>query len=421
MYNPLITPVIYSRKLKNKPLKLSNGLYRIEAIPVGAFVKDNAKSGAEHERIPFEVDDNTLNHWKNTFEEMKYNGIEVPMPLNHTEDPEARRATVVDFEIGKNKEGRNSLFAIFKPKNDQVIETLKDTSVSIYVPPKFVDGKGNEYIYPIRHVAFTDYPVIPGLEKMQPVPIAASYVETKGKKNMAKVGKEKEEEKEEGKEEGYEEGMEKEEEKEEGMEEGGEEGSAEVTINDLREIAAKLGLEGIPDNKLLVAINHVIDAILESVDEGEEGGEHGEENEEGEHNEGKKGVGAVAHRIEHKEEHYHPPISAGFISLGRKSRLQEINDAARGGFITPKTRDTLINRYCTDDALQLAFSPEGDIIDDFDSVMELIRSNGKVVKLGEEKGKGGAVALSYSDLLKNTNSNPLLADAEKRAKQAGQA
>jgi hypothetical protein len=40
------------------------------------------------------------------------------------------------------------------------------------MPPKFYDGRGEEYIRPIRHVCITDYPVIPGLE---PFGIAASH------------------------------------------------------------------------------------------------------------------------------------------------------------------------------------------------------------------------------------------------------
>lgn len=430
-YNPLTTPIIYERNKKLQPLKLSNGLYKIETIPVGAFVKDNAKTGDAHERIAFEVDDNLLKHWKETLKSMQYNGVEVPMPLNHTEDPEARRATVVDFEIGKNSEGNNSLYTIFKPKNEKVIEDLKDASVSIYVPPKFVDGRGNEYHYPIKHVCFTDYPVIAGMKKMEPYAglpegaIAASYVETKKEKSKMAVKpgeKEKEKENEHEYEEGEKEGEEKEihaenEENEEHEDEGGDE-SCPVTVEAVRAIAEKLGLEGIPDDKLIPALNHVIDAILESVNEGDD--EHGG----GENKE--KGVGPVAHRIEHKEEHYHPPgggnmpIAAGFISIGRKSRLAEINAAAKDGYITPAIRNDLIRDFCSDDALQLAFSPEGDVLDNFDQTMNLIRKNGKVVKLNSERSQNDGLQLSYSDVFNNENANPLLRDANRRAKEAGQ-
>lgn len=421
--NILTTPIIYERSKKSKPLALSNGLYKIETIPVGAFVKDNAKSGVAHERIAFEVDDSLLRHWKDTFEKMKWNGIEVVMPLNHTEDPEARRATVVDFEIAPNDKGDNALFTIFKPKNEKVIESLKDTSVSIFVPPKFVDGKGNEYHYPIKHVCFTDYPVIPGMSKMAPYSglpegaIAASYVENPEKKKGKNMAGEKE-----GKE--YDDPqLDKVEEDEKEIEEGKDEDVTEVSMEMLRELAGKLGLEGIPDNKLWVAINHVVDAIVESVH-----GEDGEEEEEEEEGEGvgKKPTGHVAHRIEHKEEHYHPPggamheqpIAAGFISMGRKARLQEIDILAQQGYLTPKVKQALILEFCSDDALQLAFSPEGDLLDNFDKTISLIKSNGKVIKT-DEKSQNDAYALSHAQL--NESSDILVKDADRRRAAAGQA
>ena len=423
MYNPLVNPIVYCSP-KRQALKLSNGLYKIETIPVGAFVKDNAKAGDEHERIPFEVDLNTLKHWKNTFKAMMFNGIEVPMPLNHTEDPEARRATVVDFEIEKNDSGKDSLFTIFKFKDKEAEKSLKDTRVSVFVPPKFVDGRDNEYIYPIRHVAFTDYPVIPGLSKMQPLAIAASYVEGKSE---VKNNKEKKKmpfppKKKDGEGEGN---KEKELEGKEGKE-GGESETATVTIEDFRNIADKLGLEGIPDNKLVEAINHVIDAILEEGGNDEEGDEEGDElDEEGK----KKGTGPVAHRIKHEEEHYHapngaanqPPIAAGFISLGRKQRLTEIQALAKDGYVTPATAKHLVGQFCTDDALQLAFSKDGDVLDNFDKTVELLKTNGKVVSLDKEKSQNDALELSYSDVFNNETSNPLMKDASRRAKAAGQA
>lgn len=418
MYNPLVNPIVYDFKSKNKALRLSNGLYRIETIPVGSFVKDNAKTGDAHERIPFEVDLNTLKHWKRTFEDMKFNGIEVPMPLNHTEDPEARRATVVDFEIDKNDRGIDSLFTVFKFKNEEAEKNLKDTGVSIFVPPKFVDGKDKEYIYPIRHVAFTDYPVIPGLAKMQPLAIAASYVEVDKKVN-SKVNSKKKETKKMAK-------VKKDNMENEEMEndEGGEDEECKVTIEDIREIATKLGIEDLPDNKLLEAINHVIDKIMEqSSDDGEE---ENDEEENDVENKDKGGTGPVAHRVKHEEEHYHPPgnqppIAAGFISLGRKQRVTEIRSLAKDGYITPDTANKLVKNFCSDEALQLAFSSEGDVLDNFDSTIELLKTNGKVVNLDNEKSQNDGITLGFSEVFNNENSNPLIQDASRRAKAMGQA
>lgn len=441
--NILTTGIVYERKKKVKPLKLSNGLYKIETIPVGSWVKDNAKSGEQHERMPFEVDDALLSHWKETFNEMMQNGIEVPMPLDHTEDPEKRRATVVDFEISKNKEGKNTLYTIFKPRDESVIKELKDTSVSIYSPPKFVDGNGNEYHRPIRHVCFTDYPVIPGMSKMQKIDsgylpegaIAASYIETgtvknstskKGKEPMAKMPVRNEDEDEEIKDE---EGHDNEEKEEDEQTEEGEGQSKEVNAENLRIVLAKItGDEGnwgdVPDDKLIPALEHILDAIMEGEDQEEEGEAAGGTGKE----EGKR----VASRIEHKEEHYHPPspggnnnmngvkeqpIAAGFINRERKNRIAEINRLAEDAYINVPQRDTLIKKHCSDEALELALSHNFDILDNFDQDIELIKMGGK--RYGKrESSQNDSLVLSNSDL--TTVKNPLIANAEARAKQAGQ-
>jgi hypothetical protein len=45
------------------------------------------------------------------------------------------------------------------------------------MPHKFHDGHGNEYVRPIRHVAITDYPVVPGLDKFKPIAAGFSLSE----------------------------------------------------------------------------------------------------------------------------------------------------------------------------------------------------------------------------------------------------
>lgn len=406
-------------------LKLESGLFRKEVIHEGDWTKGD---------MPFTIDKNLIDHWINTFNEMQHDGIEVPKPLNHTENPEARRGTVIRLESDINENGKLALYEVFKFRNKEDAKNLKDADVSIYVPLEFKAGNGKTYKYPIRHIAFTDYPVIPNLGKMHP--IAASFVEPsnsksnkKKEKSMAKVpfGKEKEEEEEEGLENEHEEENE-ENENEEGGEEGGED--VEVTCEAVREILVELmGDEAnkIPDGKLIPALHHIVSAIVESVNEAE----HGEGNE----NEEERSRGPVAHRVKHEEEHYHPPgagkelnsgmenrppIAAGFISIGRKSRLGEINAAAKDGYITPAVAKQLISDYCSNEALQLAFSEEGDILDNFDATMKLLRSNGKVVKLQSERSQNDGLELGYSELY-SEESNPLLKDAGKRAKAAGQA
>ena len=122
-----------------------------------------------HKKTPtvdqhFTVDTLKLDHWCATGNRMISNGVPIPVPIKHTTDPEARRGSVVRFERGKNKNGKEALFGIIRFRDRKAAELAKSTDVSIFVPKDTVtDGKGREYVYPVRHVCLTDYPVIPGL------------------------------------------------------------------------------------------------------------------------------------------------------------------------------------------------------------------------------------------------------------------
>lgn len=143
-------------------------LYRKELIYAGKFVKHDASGRQE-----FTVDDAMLHHWADTFGQMRQAGVEVPVPIEHTNDPEKRRATVVDLQVAPNSRGVQALYAKIKFRDAEAEKLAASAGVSIYVPPKFTDGTGRTYYRPIRHVALTDYPVVPGLEGFQA--IAASH------------------------------------------------------------------------------------------------------------------------------------------------------------------------------------------------------------------------------------------------------
>ncbi len=133
--------------------------YRKELIHAGTFVKDGQE---------FRVDGAALRHWKRTFDAMRRRGVEVPVPVEHTRDPERRRGTVVEMELGTNLRGEPALFGVFEFRDGEA----PLSSVSIYAPPSFTDGLGTRYVRPITHVALTDYPVVPGLDPW--LPLAAS-------------------------------------------------------------------------------------------------------------------------------------------------------------------------------------------------------------------------------------------------------
>lgn len=143
--------------------------FRKELIYVGDFTIP--REGEEPLR--FSVDKAMLDHWVTTFAEMKADGIDVPAPKEHTTDPELRRGTMVDIELAINDKGLDAVFGIFEFKDESAEQLAKSTNVSVFVPPVF-EQNDKTYVRPIRHVALTDYPAIPGLEKFEAV--AASLV-----------------------------------------------------------------------------------------------------------------------------------------------------------------------------------------------------------------------------------------------------
>ena len=134
--------------------------YRKELVHVGKFEKDGQG---------FEIDTSMLHHWASTFSAFLQEGIRVPLPLGHTENPEARRGSVEGMEVGVNSKGLDALFGIVEFADEQAERLAKTADVSIYVPPSFKSGTGRLYHRPITHVALTDYPVVPVLGKFEAI------------------------------------------------------------------------------------------------------------------------------------------------------------------------------------------------------------------------------------------------------------
>ncbi len=136
-------------------LKVTDGvpsqLFRKEVIRVGHYIK--ADDGIE-----FEVTPKLLQHWVDTFKHMKANGVDVPIPAGHNNDPDRNHGYVRDIFV----EGE-SLINVMELIGEGSVDLAKRNHVSVFVPPEFVDGKGNTYQRPILHVALTPTPVIPGL------------------------------------------------------------------------------------------------------------------------------------------------------------------------------------------------------------------------------------------------------------------
>lgn len=125
--------------------------FRKEIIRDGHYVK-------VEDGIKFEVTPELRAHWVTTFSRMKRNGVPVPIPAGHTDDAENNHGFVRSiFAEGE------SLFATIELIGKDAVDLAARNHVSIFVPPEFPDGKGNIYKRPIRHIALTPTPVIPGL------------------------------------------------------------------------------------------------------------------------------------------------------------------------------------------------------------------------------------------------------------------
>lgn len=141
-------------------LAISSGTrrYKKEIIKTGTY--------ANTDDTEFKVSKDKLNHWVIQFQLMKKNGVKVPVPLDHSFDADKNRGWVREMYV----EG-SSLIAEIEMIGEDACKELERNDVSIYAPIKFRDGKGNEYLQPITHVALTSYPLIQG---MKPAEIMAS-------------------------------------------------------------------------------------------------------------------------------------------------------------------------------------------------------------------------------------------------------
>lgn len=142
-----------------KWLKLSDGerRYKKPILRVGEFVK-------ESEGVKFSITQEHLQFLKESFK------TRVPVPLEHTTDPDKNRGWVSDLEIENDV-----LFGVFELS--EMIEDPNIFDTSVYMPIE--EGR----LQPLKHVALTSYPVVDGLGKFEA--IVASLTPTKEETEVA--------------------------------------------------------------------------------------------------------------------------------------------------------------------------------------------------------------------------------------------
>lgn len=144
--------LILSLKEKLPETRISGRMFRKRILKCGNYIyPENGQR--------FSITPQNLDQFVRTFHEMKRDGIEIPVPKDHS--------LRVEDNTGYVKEMRRCgdyLEADVEFINDKEAENAQKGGVSVWIPPKFQNAK-KSYERPIMHVSLTSYPMIPDLGK----------------------------------------------------------------------------------------------------------------------------------------------------------------------------------------------------------------------------------------------------------------
>lgn len=346
--------------------------FRKELIYAGSFAKKDQR---------FTIDRPLLDHYKSTVDKMLSNGIDIPIPIEHTTDPEKNRGKLLGVEVAKNKRGVESLFGTIKFRDEESAKLAKTSNVSIYQPPEFTDGVGRKYVRPIRHVALTDYPVIPALEGFEPIaasfsgeslelmyPPTAQPAATGVPPAAPPAGAPAP-------------------------------APAPAGSSPIKALAGTLGIAVQPnqdDNAVMQQIVAAFNAMKQKIASA-----------------AATPAPAPAPMIPQV-----PKIAASLVNVvreNRQNRLEALVTRPKPA-ITPAVRDKLKMIFVTDDAISLSLSDTQEIaaLDRFDAVLKALEDNDPIT-LGEQSR---AQSLRLSGSTNPDNDSPVVRNAEKRAKAA---
>ena len=151
--------------------------YDVNRLPEGVkgnpqlmMWKELCRSGVyETGGVKHNIDREFLQNIVDTFWERNAKGIEVPCPVGHTHDPEAKRGKVIYVELREGRDGCIHLYGIIEFVDFNAKKTLCNSGVSIEAPEVVTDGDGETHKYGLEHVAFTDYPVVAGMDGFRDV------------------------------------------------------------------------------------------------------------------------------------------------------------------------------------------------------------------------------------------------------------
>ncbi len=141
--------------------------YLKRVIRVGEYVKVADRQGRGG--LQFAVTMNALANWVLQFSKMQQNGVKVGIPDGH--DNEGKASENLGWVDRLWIDG-GTLWMACTIIGEDAMRTVARADVSLGSPPRLTDGKGNQYVRPITHVAVCTDPVVPGLGSF--IPLAAS-------------------------------------------------------------------------------------------------------------------------------------------------------------------------------------------------------------------------------------------------------
>lgn len=175
----------------------ASSVSEVDEIEVQTFKKDLIREGVYVHPIfewELDVDERRLNRWVEAFNDMKSNGLDIEIVLNHSMSADDVRGYLKDLmvEDGVDEDGNDVkvLFGILEMRGDGVELAKVVKNVSIAVEREFKDGKGRNYGEIISHVGVVQQPIVAGQDEF--VPIAASGAGAVGVPILLKCSKDKE-------------------------------------------------------------------------------------------------------------------------------------------------------------------------------------------------------------------------------------
>ena len=318
-----------------------------------AYVDDFYKAS---EDLEFSITEPLIDHWVCIQNKMKEAGMKVPMPSRHTEEAGFKKAEVLSLSKRNDSQGRVGLFSKLKFDDSKAADDYKSSGVSIYVKSDVTVPTTKELLtYPITHVAFTDYPVLPGMDEFVKIAASMEAEPVFTKDSFEKKGDE---------------------------------------MDHVLKLADTLDIE-VSDKedateKITTKFKELSDQIVSLSDE----------------------IKDLKKDPPKKIEEL-PIISASMFNLDKENRDSKVENLLRDNFINPAQAKKLQEKYITKEVIACDFNSEQD--SDFNRVCEILRLGSKHNLLGEEETgiQDAELILSQNDV-NDPKKNSLLATIERR-------